>query len=197
MTPPLSHSRPAEAARKQIGSRSVVLVGMMGAGKTSIGRRLADQMGLPFIDADAEIEAAAGQTVPEIFATHGEAYFRDGERRVIARILDEGPRVLATGGGAYMNAETRGRIAEQAISVWLKAGLELLMSRVRKRSNRPLLRVEDPEAVMRKLIVERYPVYGQADITVESRDVPHEVIVGEILAALAHIQPRSGPAGGT
>jgi shikimate kinase len=144
-------------------------------------------MGLRFIDADAEIEAAAGCTISEIFATYGEAYFRDGERRVIARLLGEGQKVIATGGGAFMSEETRERIAAAAVSVWLKADIELLLQRVRRRNNRPLLKVDDPEAVMRRLIEERYPVYARADITVESRDVPHEIIVGEILDALGRV----------
>jgi shikimate kinase len=170
---------------KAVGDRSIVMVGLMGCGKSSVGRRLAAELGLPFVDADGEIERAAGQTIPEIFAEHGEAYFRDGERRVIARLLGGGPQVLATGGGAFINAETRARIKEQAISVWLRAGLPVLMRRVARRSNRPLLQAADPEAVMRQLMEARYPVYAEADITVESRDVPHDVIVDEVLAALA------------
>ena len=128
-----------EAVRAALGQRSIVLVGLMGAGKSTVGRRLAARLDLPFRDADAEIEAAAGMSISEIFAVHGEPYFRDGERRVIARLLQEGPIVLATGGGAFMNAETRARIAETAISVWLRADFEVLMRRVRKRANRPLL----------------------------------------------------------
>lgn len=175
--------------RQGLGRRSVVLVGMMGAGKSSVGRRLAGRLGLPFFDADTEIERAAGMTIPEIFAARGEADFRDGERRVIARLLGEGPIVLATGGGAWMSAETRARVAEQGLSVWLKADFDVLMRRVRKRSNRPLLRTADPEGTLRKLIEDRYPVYALADITVHSRDVPHDVVVQEIVDALA---PRCG-----
>jgi shikimate kinase len=182
-----ANARQLAAARERLGHRGIVLVGMMGAGKTSVGRRLAEAMGLRFIDADAEIEAAAGCTISEIFATYGEAYFRDGERRVIARLLGEGQKVIATGGGAFMSEETRERIAAAAVSVWLKADIELLLQRVRRRNNRPLLKVDDPEAVMRRLIEERYPVYARADITVESRDVPHEIIVGEILDALGRV----------
>lgn len=179
-----------EAALKNLGGRSVVLVGLMGAGKTSIGRRLAELLGMPFIDADHEIEAAAGKTIADIFTEHGEAHFRDGEKRVIARLLESGSQVLATGGGAFMNAETRARIQKHGISVWLRAELPLLMQRVLKRGGRPLLDNADPEAVMRKLIDERYPVYAMADITVESTDAHHGTMVNEVLRALAQWQPR-------
>lgn len=169
--------------------RSLVLVGMMGAGKTSVGRRLAAVLGVGFVDADVEIENAAGMTIAEIFARHGEAYFRDGERRVVSRILGEGPKVIATGGGAFMNPTTRQRIAEGGISVWLKADAEVLMRRVRKRPNRPMLHTQDPEETMRRLIAERYPVYALADFTVVSRDGPHDVMVDMILAALVNGLP--------
>jgi len=169
----------------RLNDRSIVLIGLMGAGKTTIGRRLAKKLNMPFADADTEIEKAAGKTVPEIFEEHGEQYFRDGERRVIDRLLQEQPRVLATGGGAYMNADTRSTIALNGISVWLKADFDLLMKRVRKRSNRPLLKSDDPEAVMQKLIEERYPVYGEANIVVESKDVPHDQIVVACMETLA------------
>ena len=172
------------AALARLHGRNIVLVGMMGAGKSSIGKRLADRLGLSFIDADNEIEAAAGKSIPEIFAEHGEVYFREGERRVIGRILDGSGLVLATGGGAFMNADTRARIAERAVSVWLNAELQVLMHRVRKRSNRPLLRTPDPEATMRGLMELRHPVYALADVTVQSREVPHEMIVGEIISGL-------------
>jgi shikimate kinase len=177
---------PQEAALSAaLGRRSIVLVGMMGAGKSSIGRRLAQRLGIRFVDADAEIEAGhAGMTIPEIFSTYGEPYFRSGEVRVIARLLDEGPQVLATGGGAFMVAETRENITQSGISVWLKAELAVLMRRVLKRNNRPLLQ-SDPEGVMRQLMETRYPTYAKADITVESHDLPHEAIVAEIIAALA------------
>jgi shikimate kinase len=167
-----------------IGSRSIVLVGLMGAGKSSVGKRLAQRLAIGFVDADTAIEEAAGMTIPEIFALHGEADFRAGERRVIARLLREGPQVLATGGGAYMSAETRERIAERGISVWLKAELDVLMKRVRRRADRPLLKTEDPEATMRKLIDERYPVYALADTTVTTREVNHEVMVQAVIEAL-------------
>ncbi len=173
-----------------LGRRSLVLVGMMGAGKSSIGRRLAQHLGLPFVDADAEIEAAAGMTIPEIFSTYGEGDFRSGEARVIARLLDEGGRnsglVLATGGGAFMNAETRAAIRAKGVSIWLKADFEVLMRRVRRRStsDRPMLQ-GDPAQRIRELMDQRDPTYAEADITVMSRDVPHELIVNEIVAALA------------
>ncbi|HEX2379901.1 MAG TPA: shikimate kinase [Methyloceanibacter sp.] len=172
--------------RDALGSRSIVLIGLMGAGKTAVGRRLAAWLDLPFIDADAEIEAAAGATISEIFAEHGEGYFRQGERRVIARLLNGGPQVLATGGGAYMNADTRENIRAHGLSVWLKAELKVLLKRVHRRDNRPLLAGDDHERVMKKLMAERYPIYAEADVTVESRDVPHDVIVGAVVEALAH-----------
>jgi shikimate kinase len=161
-----------------------VLIGLMGAGKTAVGRRLANRLELPFIDADTEIELAAGATISEIFAEHGEAYFRQGERKVIKRLLDTGPQVLATGGGAYMNPETRAAIKARGLSVWLKADLKVLLKRVGRRDSRPLVARGDPEKVMKKLIEERYPIYGEADVTVESRDVPHDVIVGAVIDAL-------------
>jgi shikimate kinase len=168
-----------------LGRRSIVLVGMMGAGKSSIGRRLAQRLGLSFVDADAEIEAAAGMTIAEIFARDGESYFRSGEARVIARLLDQGPQVLATGGGAFMNGETRASISQKGISVWLKADFEVLMRRVKRRSaDRPMLQ-GDPAERVRHLIDVRYPVYAEADTMVMSRDVPHETIVNEIVAELA------------
>jgi shikimate kinase len=170
--------------RERLGRRSIVLVGMMGAGKSSVGRRLAGRLGLPFFDADTEIERAAGMTIPEIFASRGEAEFRDGERRVIARLLTSGPSVIATGGGAFMSEETRERIDENGVSIWLRAEFDVLMRRVRKRSNRPLLKTADPEGTLRKLIEDRYPVYALADVTVHSRDVPHETVVQDIVDAL-------------
>ena len=178
-------TRSIEDIRDCVERRPLVLIGLMGAGKSAIGKRLAATLDLPFADADQEIEAAAGKTINEIFEENGEDYFRDGERRVIARLLSEGGKVLATGGGAFMNEETRQRIAETGISVWLKADLNVLMSRVSRRDTRPLLRAADPRAVMENLIAERYPVYAFADVTVISRDVPHEVIVGEIIEAVA------------
>src|SRR3984893_16167200 len=156
-----------------LGTRSVVLVGMMGAGKSSIGRRLAGRLGIAFVDADNEIGVAAGMTIPDIFATYGEAYFRAGETRVIARLLESGPQVLATGGGAFMNSDTRAAIGARGISVWLKAELEVLMRRIKRRQDRPLLKTDDPGETLRHLMAERYPIYAQAEITVQSREVPH------------------------
>lgn len=176
----------AEDARlvRALGKRSLVLVGIMGCGKSTVGRRLAHRLDIPFVDADTEIEQAANMTVPEIFAAHGEPYFRKGEERVIARLLKEGPQVLATGGGAFMSEATRNEIAENGISVWLKADLDTVMERVRKRANRPLLQTPDPEGTMKELMAKRYPVYGRADLTVNSRDVPHDLVVEDIVEAL-------------
>jgi shikimate kinase len=173
-----------DAVLTLLGERSIVLVGLMGCGKSSVGRRLASRLGLGFVDADEEIERVAATSIVEIFADHGEAYFRDGERRVIARLLSSGPQVLATGGGAFINPDTRAKIRERGVSIWLRAELHVLMRRVSKRDTRPLLKSGDPEATMRDLMNNRYPIYAEADITVESRDVPHDVIVNEIIAAL-------------
>jgi shikimate kinase len=167
-----------------LGSRSIVLVGMMGAGKSTIGRRLAARLRLPFTDADTEIEAAAGMSIPDIFETRGEAQFRDGEARVIARLLDQGSIVLATGGGAFMREETRDRIRVKAISIWLRADADVIMRRVRRRADRPLLQTADPEATVNRLLGEREPVYRNADLTIMSRDVPHDRIVEECIEAL-------------
>lgn len=171
-----------------LGSRSIVLVGMMGVGKSTIGRRLALRLKLPFVDADTEIETAAGMTIPEIFEHHGEPHFRDGEARVIARLLDSGPIVLATGGGAFMREETRSRIAAKAVSIWLKADHDVIMRRVRRRADRPLLQTADPEGTVARLLTEREPVYAKADLTIASRDVPHDKIVEECIETLrAHL----------
>jgi shikimate kinase len=181
---PASLAHDAEIA-SALGKRSVVLIGMMGAGKSTIGRRMAARLRLPFADADTEIELAhAGMTIPEIFAAHGEPYFRDGEARVIARLLSNGPAVIATGGGAFMREETRGRIRDQAVSIWLKADVDVIMKRVRRRSDRPLLQNADPESTVSRLLGEREPVYGTADLTILSRDVPHDKIVDECIDAL-------------
>jgi shikimate kinase len=166
--------------------RSIVLVGMMGVGKSSVGRRLAARLLIPFIDADSEIEKAAGMTIPEIFARHGEAYFRSGEARVLARLLESGPQVLATGGGAFMNEDTRALIKLKGVSVWLHADFDVLMRRTSKRrSDRPLLQTEDPGETLRRLLAEREPTYALADLTVQSREVPHEAIVADVMTALA------------
>jgi shikimate kinase len=167
-----------------LGRRSIVLVGMMGAGKSSIGRRLAARLGIPFADADAEIEEAAGMSVEDIFEAHGELSFRSGEARVIARLLENGPQVLATGGGAFINPQTRARIHEKGISVWLRADMDVLARRLRRRSDRPLLKTGDPTATLTRLLAVREPIYREAHLAVLSRDVPHEVIVEEIMVAL-------------
>jgi shikimate kinase len=194
-----SASAPSEVALiGALGRRSIVLVGMMGAGKSSIGRRLAQRLGIPFVDADAKIEEAAGMTIPEIFATFGEPDFRSGEARVIARLLDEGPQVLATGGGAFMNVDTRATICAKGISVWLKAEYDVLIRRIRRRAtaDRPMLKGADPGDRLKQLMTDRYPVYAEAALTVSSRDVPHEVIVGEIVAALSEQFGIAAPAHG-
>jgi shikimate kinase len=180
-TSSLSHDAEIASA---LGKRCVVLIGMMGAGKSTIGRRMAARLRLPFLDADTEIETAAGMSIPDIFETHGEPHFRDGEARVIARLLDGGPAVIATGGGAFMREETRGRVRDKAVSIWLKADAEVIMKRVRRRSDRPLLQNADPEGTVSRLLGEREPVYATADLTILSRDVPHDKIVDECLDAL-------------
>lgn len=164
--------------------KTIVLVGMMGAGKSSVGRRLATRLDLPFVDADAEIEAAAGCSIADIFGFYGEDAFRDGERRVIARLLAQPPHVLATGGGAFLDFETRARIADCAVSIWLRAEPEILMRRLKRRGGRPLLEKGDREEVIRALVAERYPVYAEADITIESTDAAPENTVEQAIAAL-------------
>ena len=185
ITAPASASTSPEAdILAALGTRLIVLVGMMGAGKSTIGRRLAARLRLRFVDADGEIETAAGMTIPEIFEIHGESYFRDGEARVIARLLEDGPAVLATGGGSFMREETRGRIGTRAISIWLKADADVIMRRVRRRADRPMLQTTDPAATVGRLMTEREPVYQHADLTICSRDVPHDKIVDECVEAL-------------
>lgn len=169
-----------------LSEKSLVLVGLMGAGKSAIGRRIASRLQMKFLDADTEIETAAGQSISNIFAEHGEAYFRDREEKIIERLLVDGPLILATGGGAFMSSVTRNNIKTHGVSVWLRAELDVLMERVGRRDHRPLLQTSNPTEVMQKLIDERYPIYSQSDITVESRDVAHEVIVQEILKAIAN-----------
>ncbi len=178
---------PAESAiLSLLGRRSIVLIGMMGVGKSSIGRRLGVRLGVPFVDADAEIEKAAGMSIADIFARHGEADFRSGEARVIARLLEGGPQVLATGGGAVMATDTRAAIKAKGVSIWLSADFDVLMRRISKRKNdRPMLQTADPAATLRQLLTEREPIYAQADITVHSREVPHDAIVAEIMRDLA------------
>ena len=173
-----------ERAARARPDRTIALVGLMGVGKTTVGRRVAKALGLRFVDADAEIEAAAGRTVADIFAERGEAEFRSGERRVIARLLEGPPVVLATGGGAFLNPETRALIRERALSIWLRADLDVLVKRVNRRDTRPLLRGRDPRQVLERLMQERYPIYAEADLTVETSDKPHDASVAAVLAAL-------------
>ena len=182
----------AQAILAGLGDRLIVLVGMMASGKTSVGRLLAQRLALPFMDADHEIETAARMTVPEIFAKHGEADFRSGEKRVIARLLRTGPAVLATGGGAFMNDETRASVGTRGISVWLKADADTIVRRARRRTNRPLLQTSDPERTVRDLMAIRYPIYALADVTVESEDGPHDNTVDAVMAALAgHLKGKT------
>jgi shikimate kinase len=186
VAPGLASAAPglASAVRDALGGRHVVLVGLMGAGKTSVGRRLAARLGLPFIDSDHAIEESARMTIPEIFSQLGEAEFRAGEKKVIARLLGEPQQVIATGGGAYMDPETRARLRERGVTVWLRAELPVLMRRVQKRQNRPLLQTTDPEATMQALIDKRYPIYAEADCTVTSLEIPHDQMVLHVLEAM-------------
>ena len=173
-------------------ARTITLVGLMGVGKSSVGRRLANALDLPFKDADVEIEAAAGRSIPDIFAEMGEPAFREGERRVITRLLEDPPHVLATGGGAFMNDETRALIKERSISVWLKADLDVLVRRVSRKDSRPLLSGKDPLAVLTELAEKRYPVYAEADITVETGDTAHHVTVDQVIRALTrHLEEQA------
>lgn len=181
---PIQQHPRADAFRERLGSRCIVLVGMPGSGKSSIGRRLGQRLGLDFADADAEIERAANMTIPELFQTRGEQEFRIGEQRVIARLLDEGPKVIATGGGAFMNADTRAKIRNAGISIWLKADVETLLKRVKRKTNRPLLQTADPEAALRNLLSQRETTYAEADLLVQSGEGPHELVVEEIVGLL-------------
>ena len=167
-----------------LGRRSIVFVGLMGAGKTAIGRKVAGALGLSFVDSDQEIESVSRMTIPELFERYGEPEFRALEQRVILRVLENGPQVLSTGGGAFMNAQTREAIAQGAVSVWLKAEIDVLMDRVSKKQNRPLLKTADPRATLERLMADRYPVYALADDTVATRDERKEVIAEEVIAAL-------------
>lgn len=182
--PPIALHPDANTFRARLGARSIVLVGMPGSGKSSIGRRLGQRLGLEFADADAEIERAANMTIPELFQTKGEAEFRKGEQKVIARLLEGGPQVIATGGGAFMNADTRTRIKEKGVSIWLKADVETLLKRVKRKSNRPLLQNADPEGTLRNLLAAREATYGEADLTIKSCEVPHEEVVEDIVNLL-------------
>ncbi|MEH6402219.1 MAG: shikimate kinase [Sneathiella sp.] len=189
ITPPVSN---IDSGRINIGSKTIVLVGLMGAGKSSVGRRLAADLSLPFKDADAEIEQASNLSVPEFFDIHGEKAFRDGERKVISRLLTEGQHILATGGGAYMDEETRRIIAQNGLSVWLRADLDTILKRCMKRNTRPLLRNGNPRQILDDLMKERYPIYAEADIIVDSADGPHHIVVSKIIDALSkHLENKA------
>ena len=179
-----SRDHKREMLQQLIGDRPIVLIGMMGAGKTTVGRRLATRLGRHFVDSDEEVEKAAGMSIEDIFAAHGEADFRAGEVKVIARLLKESGMVLGTGGGAFMNAETRAVIKETAVSVWIKADFDLLFQRVSRRSNRPLLKTANPRETLQKLIDARYSTYAEADITIVSRDVPQDQVASEVIDAI-------------
>ena len=181
----ISADRKTAEIRQFAPGRSIVLVGLMGAGKSNIGRRLAARLGLPFFDSDPEIEAAAGETIEEIFANRGERVFREGERRVIARLLAQPVHVLATGGGAFMDPMTRALIARRGVSLWLRADLEVLVARVSRRSNRPLLKEGDQRTILAELIERRHPVYAEADVVVDSGAGSPEATVTRAIAALA------------
>ncbi len=179
----------------KVRERPLVLIGMMGAGKTVVGKRLASRLGLPFIDSDHEIEACAQLTISEIFARHGEPYFRDREHKIVSRLVSAGSRVIATGGGSFIHPATRAVLQDRSITVWLKADFDVLMRRVRKRHNRPLLQTPDPEGTLHRLMDERYPVYAEADLTIVSRDGPQDQVVDDIVKALEAL-PRPTEATG-
>lgn len=181
--------------RERLAGRHIVLVGLMGAGKTSVGKRLAQRLHLPFVDSDHAIEESANMSIPDIFKSLGETEFRAGERRVIARLLNEPQQVIATGGGAYMDGETRLRIRERGVSVWLKAELAVLMRRVQRRQDRPLLANSDPEATMRDLMTRRYPIYAEADLCILSVEQPHDAMVSMVIEALSDFLLRQQPEG--
>ena len=181
------------AAQGFAPSRTIVLVGLMGAGKTKIGRRLAARLNLPFFDSDNEIEAAAGETIEEIFRNRGESVFRDGERRVIARLLAQPVHVLATGGGAFMDPLTRALVVQRGVSVWLRADLDVLVARVARRNNRPLLQRQDPRTILAELIERRHPIYGEADVVIDSGEGPLELTTTRVIAALAGSERASRP----
>ncbi len=179
----------AQQLAERLAGRPLVLVGMMGAGKTTVGRRVANRLGRQFRDSDEEIERAAQMTIPEIFEQRGEPEFRAGETRVIARVLKEEGVVLATGGGAFVHPDTRTLMKAEAVTVWLKAEADILFERVSRRSNRPLLKTANPRATLEKLIEDRYPIYAEADVTVISRDVPQDVVASDVVdAVLAHLK---------
>ena len=187
-----SPSHEAAAIKERLGTRSITLIGLMGAGKTTIGRRLASLLDMPFHDTDLEIETASRLSIPELFRLYGEPEFRALEARVVARLATQGPQVMATGGGAWMHGDTRDLLKRSAVTIWLKADIDTLMVRVAKRSNRPLLKAEDPRKVMADLIEARYPVYARADLTIATRDVKREIITAEIIEAVArHLTQES------
>ncbi len=189
-TPAVERSSAADAARRALGRRTLVFVGLMGAGKSVIGRLVAQALGIPFVDSDHEIERVSRMTIPELFSSYGEPEFRSLEARVISRLIRSGPRVLSTGGGAFMNETTRQLVADHALSVWLKADLEVLWMRVSKRDSRPLLKTADPKVTLASLMDQRYPVYAMADLTVQSRDVPRDIISGECIDAIAALESK-------
>ncbi|MBB5664495.1 shikimate kinase [Rhizobium leguminosarum] len=180
-----------DRARAALGSRNLILVGLMGAGKSAVGRIVASQLGIPFIDSDHEIERVSRMTIPELFAAYGEDEFRALETRVMKRLLKGGPRVVSTGGGAFINERTRRHIIKGGVSVWLKADLDVLWERVNKRDNRPLLKTENPKQTLEGLMNARYPIYAQADLTVLSRDVRKEIMADEVLKAVIEAQKES------
>lgn len=177
-----------EIARASLGRRNLVFVGLMGAGKSAIGKLVAQQMRVPFVDTDAEIERVSRMTISELFAQYGEAEFRALETRVIKRLMRGSTKVISTGGGAFINENTRRNVKRFAVSVWLSADLEVLWERVNKRDHRPLLKTENPKATLEALMEKRYPIYAEADITINSRDVRKEVIVEEVLSAVAGLR---------
>ncbi|MBO9653115.1 shikimate kinase [Agrobacterium sp. SOY23] len=179
-----------EQARAKLGRRNIVFVGLMGAGKSAVGRMVAQQLKVPFIDTDVEIERVSRMTISELFATYGEEEFRALETRVIKRLLRGGPKVISTGGGAFINDNTRGHIRRGGISLWLKADLEVLWERVNKRDHRPLLKTENPKATLASLMEKRYPIYAEADLTIMSRDVRKEIIATEVLTAIAGLEQK-------
>lgn len=180
-----------DKARAKLGSRNIVFVGLMGAGKSAIGRLVAQQLGIAFVDTDAEIERVSRMSIPELFSAYGEEEFRALETRVIKRLLRGGPRVISTGGGAFINDATRRHVRRTGVSVWLKADLDVLWERVSKRDHRPLLKTENPKITLENLMIKRYPIYAEADLTIESRDVRKETIVHEVLAAIADFEIES------
>jgi shikimate kinase len=180
-----------DRARAALGSRNLILVGLMGAGKSSVGRLVASQLGIPFVDSDVEIERVSRMTITELFAAYGEEEFRALETRVMKRLLKNGPRVVSTGGGAFINDRTRKHIKKGGLSLWLKADLDVLWERVNKRDTRPLLKTENPKQTLENLMNARYPVYAQADVTVLSRDVRKELMADEVLKAVIEYQIES------